>query len=369
MIRKLSISDCMHKSKQFKSFVYYALFASFFLLVSCVYGNPREFEENLENYNGNIVIESSRHLAFPDLIRYEDTWYVTYRESDAHVLGTYSKIKVLKSIDFKNWTECNSYEIPGYDLRDPKFSFDDESDSLYLHFHVVNEKGASYANYGTVRKNYYVKFDNDSHEFDDQSFYELKQPQNLSNFWLWRPYWYEHNLYVGGYNNGRLVYLRYSCISAEPLIFAELKGQSIGETTLKIFNNRLYSISRRKNDTLLGELALPINSLEKRTAPDKIPIDTLSLPIGQLGGPNMVILDSIIYFGGRSKDDTNTDRTIIYQYSLREKNLTKIETLMSYGDNSYPGFFLLGNSIYGVYYTQTRNLDKFQIRSFILKVK
>lgn len=76
MIRKLSISDCMHKSKKFKSFAYYAILASFFLLASCVYGNPDEFEKNLENYNGNIVIESSRHLAFPDLIRYEGTWYV-----------------------------------------------------------------------------------------------------------------------------------------------------------------------------------------------------------------------------------------------------------------------------------------------------
>ncbi|MDN5291009.1 MAG: hypothetical protein PWQ06_1248 [Anaerophaga sp.] len=350
-----------------KIFTYLPFFLLFFSS-SCITGKTEEIEWNITEYDGNIVIESSQHLAFPDLTYYGGNWYVTYRESDAHVLGTYSKIKVLQSANFKNWTECNSFEIPGYDLRDPKFSYNEVTDSLYLHFHVVNEKGTLSANYGSFRKNYYVPFDKNSFKFNDQRFYELKQPQNLSNFWLWRPYWYQQNLYVGGYNNSRLVYLKYSCITTEPVIFSELKGQSIGETTLKIFNNRLYSISRRKNDTLFGELTIPIDSLGKVIIPSKIPIDTISIPIGQLSGPNMVILDSIVYLGGRSKDDTNTDRTIIYQYSLRDKNLKKIETLISYGDNSYPGFFLLGNTIYGIYYTQNRSYNKYQIRSFSLNV-
>lgn len=97
-------------------------------------------------------------------------------------------------------------------LRDPKFSYNEMTNSLYLHFHVVNEKGTLSTNYGATRKNYYAPFDKNKFKFNEERFYELKQPQNLSNFWLWRPYWYNNNLYVGGNNSGKLIFLRYSNI-------------------------------------------------------------------------------------------------------------------------------------------------------------
>lgn len=47
------------------------------------------------------IISSKEHLAFPNLIYYKDSWYLTYRRSDRHVHGSYSNIEVMAGPIFK----------------------------------------------------------------------------------------------------------------------------------------------------------------------------------------------------------------------------------------------------------------------------
>jgi hypothetical protein len=345
----------------------YPLIFFIFLFSSCS-DKVSEIQIKSSSKNlSNIVVSSENHLAFPDIIKYKDEWYVTYRESDAHVHGSFSKIKVIKSLDFLSWEECNTFEIQGYDLRDPKFSFNEITDSLYLHFHVTDEIGTLSANYGTIRSNLYVEYDKIKQKFNDEKLHELQQASGFPNFWLWRPLWHNNVLYVGGYKTGRVNLYKYKGINSKPIIISEITGGGISETTISVFKNQFYFLSRREFDTPFFRLSVDMDSIESINSNILLPILEINiLPIRSFGGPNMLVIDSIAYIGGRVSDNFGVPRTMIFRYSFIDKTLEPIITLQSYGDNSYPGMHLMDYFIYGVYYTQNESLNRFEIRSFVI---
>src|SRR4051812_39977524 len=63
--------------------------------------------------------DKAPHNAFTDLIRWRSTLYCTFREADAHVGGD-GKLRVLESVDGKNWQSASLIQEQGIDLRDPK---------------------------------------------------------------------------------------------------------------------------------------------------------------------------------------------------------------------------------------------------------
>jgi len=338
-----------------------------FIFTSCFTDVP-EVEVN-SSYQSNIIISNENHLAFPDIIEYNDTWYVSYRESDAHVNGTFSKIIVLKSNDFLIWEQCNIFELPGYDLRDPKFSYNEMTDSLYLHFHITNENGTLSKEYGSERKNIYVEFDKLKNIFNEKEYQELKQAPNFPNYWLWRPYWYNNKLYVGGYKTGTVNLLKYESINSVPIIISQIIGDGIGESTLSVYNNKMYILSRRRDDALFSVLPVKMDSIKKIKNNVLLPItDSKILSIGPLGGPNMILFDNFVFLGGRSVDGAKKDRTMFYKYYPLKDEIQHYETMISYGDNSYPGMMLKDNYIYGVYYTQNSSLNRLEIRSFVINI-
>lgn len=350
-----------------KSVIFYLLILPF--LTSCIYDivdDPFNIEEAISSYDLRVVISSEKHLAFPDLIYHDKTWYVTYRESDLHVLGTYSKIIVLKSVDFKNWTFCNSYENPLYDLRDPKFSFNEVTNELYLHFHGASNLSQT-SRYSLTRENFYVSYNKQIGKFnDEEKVKKLKLPTTNSYSWLWRPIWHDGNLYAAGYLSG-LKFHKYTNIDTVPYtIFNSSIG---GETTLRFYKNRLYALSRYGDGAMFGESTLSNDSLLKLDKSiDNLMQWTILNFNGQLGGPNMLIKDSVVYIGGRIKQ-REVPRTAIYKYSLKDKSLNLMEELVSYGDNSYPGLYIKNDSLYGVYYTQSNNYNMYEILSFVLNLR
>ena len=321
---------------------------------------PEEINWNTDNYEPNVITSSSNHLGFPDLIYHKGTWFVTYRESDGHV-GTFSKIKVLKSNDFKKWEECNTFELSGWDLRDPKFSYDDLKDSLYLHVYATDKK---------VPSNYYFRFDNllKSFDMDREQLLKINLPENVTSYWLWDHIWYKGDLYVAGYRTDNVRFYKFYSLNDTPQLFAFIRGNGVTEAKLQFYNGSLYALIRRWNDALLGEVILPVNNLDiSATINDESSFywtEKFS-QLKALGGPNMVIADSVFYIGGRVLDENNNPRTSLYQYSLKDRDLKHLETFISYGDNSYPGMVLRENTIYGCYYTLAPDYQGYQIRSFI----
>ncbi len=308
------------------------------------------------NIHDNIVISSKNHLAFPDLISHDNIWYLTYRESDAHVFGTFSKIKVLKSFDFIHWTEINSFEFSIYDLRDPKFSFNEQDNKLYLHIHAANTIGQ----YGTVRKNFIIDFDENTLTFSTDSLKNtISMPEKNNNDWLWRPTWKNGKMYVGGYSNGKLRFYKYKDLKKAPLIFSHFQEDSPSESTLILTKDSTYFIVRNGNGASFG-IASTSEIMNFDSLFSFVNIRWKSLPFPQLGGPNMVINDNKAYIGGRMPNF----KTAIITYSITDNQIENIDELYSFGDTSYPGMIVKYGVLYGIYYTQSKDLKTFQIRSF-----
>lgn len=326
----------------------YVMFLYLFqmLFASC----DQDIESIIFDKNEDVVISSSQHLAFPDLIWYHDFWYITFRLSDAHVNGTYSKIKVLKSSDFITWEESSNFEYPDFDLRDPKFSLNTETDSLYLHCHGASTIGV----YGQTRKNLYINYTDEIYGVNKKivSFRELPLLKEFKYDWLWRPIWNEGKLYVGGYRHDQFRLYQYNNINDTPVILKSL-NEGIGETTLRIKNDRIYFLSRKKAAGILG------NSLIS-----SFDFQWESLFTQELGGPNFIIRNDTLFLGGRLNSTTS-----IFSYPMNkesyELNLI-FEFPSKYPDCGYPGLYLKDNIIYGVYYTVSLKDEGFQIKTFKL---
>src|SRR2546423_6361442 len=64
------------------------------------------------------IWHNGQHNAFTDLIRFNDQWFCTFRESEAHVGGN-GKIRVLVSKHGEEWRSAALIAEEGIDLRDP----------------------------------------------------------------------------------------------------------------------------------------------------------------------------------------------------------------------------------------------------------
>ncbi|MEL7588469.1 MAG: hypothetical protein AAGU19_17295 [Prolixibacteraceae bacterium] len=328
-----------------------------FVLISCN-KHEREDEEVVSSspyIQNDLVLSSDKHLAFPDLTWYNNNWFITFRVSDAHIKGTFNEIKVYKSTDFHEWVEINGFEYPGYDLRDPKFSYNALTDSLYLHIHAASEGD----NYAATRRNLIVNFEKKSNIFRFESISNFKMHPQYPIDWLWRPVWYKGSCFVGGYSGGSLRLYQYSGLKKSPIIFPFLENDGASESTIKFLNERMYCIVRRGGQALFGvSQELANNNSEEK--PYMFDMQWNSLPFLDLGGPNMIIDNERAYIGGR----IDGCKTAIITYSIPDNKVDHIEELYSFGDNSYPGMILKDSKIYGLYYTQSSS-GKFQIRSII----
>jgi hypothetical protein len=67
------------------------------------------------------IWDTAPHNAFTSLTKFEDEWFLTFRESTSHVPGTDGAIRVLVSKDAGTWESAALITETGVDLRDPKF--------------------------------------------------------------------------------------------------------------------------------------------------------------------------------------------------------------------------------------------------------
>jgi hypothetical protein len=255
----------------------------------------------------------------------------------------------MKSTDFKNWHEFISYENPEFDFRDPKFSYNEITDSLYLHIHGASTNGV----YGQSRKNLFINFTDEINDVHNktENYRELILPIEFKNDWLWRPIWDQGILYAGGYRHDQFRLYQYNNINKSPIVLKSLNN-GINETTLRIYNNKTYLLSRKKGAGILGHSFT--SYLDFKWEP---------LFTQELGGPNFIIRNDSIFLGGRINSTTS-----IFSYSLNSENyqLNSIfEFPSKYPDCGYPGFFMKDNIIYGVYYTVSLQNEGFQIKTFM----
>lgn len=68
------------------------------------------------------VFHNGEHNAFTDLVRWQDTFWLTFRSCpDGHAVYPSASVIVLASADLQTWTEAHRFRVAQRDTRDPHF--------------------------------------------------------------------------------------------------------------------------------------------------------------------------------------------------------------------------------------------------------
>lgn len=91
------------------------------LALLLVAGIARAGAVTAELVDARKIWDEGAHNAFTDLIRWQDRWWCTFRESEGHVGGD-GAIRVITSTDGVNWVSAAFLTEKDVDLRDPKLT-------------------------------------------------------------------------------------------------------------------------------------------------------------------------------------------------------------------------------------------------------
>lgn len=316
------------------------------LLISCAKEkDPMYIHPSFSIVKEDFVARSTNHLAFPDLIRYNNRWFVVYREGDEHVYKKFSKIIVKHSVDFQNWIKLQEFEIPHWDLRDPKFSYDSLNNNIYLHFYGRNVNNSFFEN-----ACYYSEF-TDSTGFFDIPKTLKRSGGKWSIDWLWRPLWHEGNLISHGYYHTGIRTHVFSNLDVPSTIVSEIDNNGWSEGASAIKGDSIFSVIRTQSLAKFAYASLK-----------NFKYDYMNLPLINFGGPNIKIYKKGKFFiAGRVGNRFN-----IYLFEPNNQNLDLIYSYISFNeDNAYNGMVYYNKKLYIVHYYQESSGDFF-IKNLVL---
>ena len=137
------------------------------------------------------IWNAGQHNAFTDLIRFNDKWWCTFRESRAHVGGN-GKIRLLVSNDGEDWQSAALLSEDGVDLRDPKLSITPD------HRLMFNLGGSVYEEKVLKERQSRVAFSKDGTNWS--------APQRIleKGDWLWRVTWNKEKAYGIAYSTANV---------------------------------------------------------------------------------------------------------------------------------------------------------------------
>lgn len=121
------------------------------------------------------IWKSPFHNAFPDIIYYNERFFVAFRQAEKHYLSENSKILIITSSDLIKWSLVQEITVPGQDLRDPKFSLMPDGKLMLNTGSLENSKGASLGSFVAFSKTGF-------------SWTSLQQVMERGD-WLWRLTW------------------------------------------------------------------------------------------------------------------------------------------------------------------------------------
>jgi hypothetical protein len=283
------------------------------------------------------VWDEAPHNAFTDLIRFENRWFLVFREGDAHVSPDGS-LRILVSDDGESWDPAAVITSPTADLRDAKFSITPEGKLMLLGVEALHDR-SRHSHQSAVW------FSDDGYNWTDK--HVIGDP----DFWIWRLTWHEGLAYGIGYSvnqDDRLIRL-YS--SADGLSFDTLAERlfDVGypnETSIVFDGDTAYCLLRRDGTPSSGMLG--------RAQPPYTNWSWQDLGM-QLGGPHLVTLpDGRLLAASRRyiiNGTKNITRTGLLWLDPQAGRLTEAIELPSGGDTSYPGLVLHDGMLWVSYYS------------------
>lgn len=290
------------------------------------------------------IWDQATHNAFTDLIRFQNRWYCTFRESAGHVEGE-GKLRVLTSRDGQQWESATLIAMAGRDLRDPKL--------------VVAPGGRLMIIAGSANPaDRYVDFHSLVSFSRNGKNWELPQRvviKEQERPWLWRVVWHKGTAYGAAYTwdipapGARRKAWAWVCRSRDGVNYERISPDFDGNEAALYFDERdklnvLLRSSTRPSRLLLAQAAAPYQDWQQRPL-------TVGAWDSQLGGPQILRLaDRRLLAAGRlyKGEEQRTGLTLL---DAERGTLTELLVLPSNGDSSYPGLVWHQGRLWMSYYS------------------
>ncbi|HEY4832117.1 MAG TPA: hypothetical protein VIH61_06105 [Waddliaceae bacterium] len=298
-------------------------------------------------------MKSSKHKAFPDLIKFEDAYYAAYREAGTHVgfedLGT---IRILKGHyepkqKVWKWENMKLLDDPEYDLRDPRFFVNQENKlQLVLGGSFINEKNE------TISMVPHVATLENGH-WQLQKATVDSSTNAINGQWIWRVTWnsFDKHGYAFSYGKETFILVR----TADGKTFEKVADVTSGlltdlsEATIRFKSDgTAVALIRARRDGIIG-ISDPWDGYQTWGF-NVIPF--------RVGGPNFVFSHDEHSMWAATRyfflhQDNQLDEATIFA-SMSQKELTPLLRLKSNYDTSYPGIVLEEDgSLTVLYYSST----------------
>ena len=319
--------------------------------ISC---SPQDVESNNKGIKINSLVpyDDNTSYNFTDLAYFKNRWFLIFRESDSHAYGKNGIINLYSRLDNENWKLIKTYQVDGIDLRDPKFSINDDQLMLYIHGSKYNnEELLSFSDYRSVNLEGINFGDLESVTLDNIKKVNSKVTGNEA--WPWRITWYKDKAYAFGYTftAGSSVFDMYE--STNGIAF---KGMNLientfpfrGEATIRVDDKGQFYAIIRSRDLILGKIV--DNGTKKSFKVFN------KIPVLSLGGPNFIFYKNKMLISGR---DSEAMKVVLFSYDLDSDTYQRLYELPSGGDCGYAGMVIRDNELWMSYYSShERNKSK-----------
>jgi hypothetical protein len=326
----------------FNSIVFVAACA---LLIGCKTSNSAKRIDQLTPQLVSVkkIWDQGGHNAFTDLIRFNEQWFCTFRESEGHVAGD-GKIRVLTSRNGDDWQSAALLTEDGVDLRDPKLSITPDQRLMLVMGGTFHEKSK------LIKRQPRVAFSKDG--------YTWTKPQSVlaTGDWLWRVTWHNHHAYGVVYTSAPAKAYGSTSSTEWTARFVEsedgihyrtvttfdIPGHPNEATARFLKNGDCVVLIRREagdRNAWIGVSSAPYTNWKWQSAGMFI------------GGPNFIVLkDGSMLAGGRDLKPVPTGaKTFIGKMDLQ--SVTPQLVLPSGGDCSYPGMVWRDGLLWVSYYS------------------
>ncbi|MDQ6477158.1 hypothetical protein [Dyadobacter sp. LHD-138] len=296
------------------------------------------------------IWDREKHNAFPDLIKFKDYFYCTFREAVNHVgNGNKGKVRVIRSRNGHEWQEIALFEMEADDVREARLSITPDGKLMAIVAAGIFNEGR----YLTLAP--YVSFsDKSGTNFSKPEKTNFSQEITPSLDWIWRVTWHKGIGYGIMYSvdykmdKGKTVRTMYAQLLStkdgrhyKKVSQLDVDG-SPNESTIRFDkNDKMYVMVRRETNDQMGVLAVSEFPYQKWNS------KKLSF---RLGGPNFLFLGkNRLIMGSRFHERKGTS-TALHLTDLNGKVLKTIK-LPSGGDNSYPGMLMDQKKLWVAYYS------------------
>ncbi len=294
---------------------------------------------NLKLLSVKKIWDAAPHNAFTDLTRFNNQWFCTFRESQAHVGGN-GKIRILTSTDGDTWRSAALLEESGIDLRDPKLSITPDNRLM------LTIGGSVYENKKLISRQSRVSFSTGG------TTWTTPQLVLSKGDWLWRVTWHKGHAYGMDYHSGKTkpgfvltVVESTNGIDFKPLQDFEIPANPNEATARFLANDDCIILARREgtakdrtdNSAWIGVASLPYKTWKWHPAGMSV------------GGPNFIVLPNGEMIAAGRMNPGKQAKTFVGH--MTKTSVTPDLILPSGGDCSYPGMVWHDNKLWLTYYS------------------